>query len=86
MVEFGRTPLLSDDELQRMGYSVIIYPVTGLFAATQAMTIALQHLKETGETSSLLSQMTTFDQFAELMGLGVWKDLEARYHKDCEGG
>ena len=82
MVEFGRTPLLSADELKRMGYSVIIYPVTGLFSATQAMTTALQHLKDTGETSSFMSQMTTFEQFAELMGLGVWKSLEARYSKD----
>ncbi len=82
MVEFGRTPLLSVDELQRMGYSVIIYPVTGLFSATHAMTAALQHLKDAGENSSLLSQVTTFEQFAELMGLGDWKALEARYQKN----
>ncbi len=86
MVEFGRTPLLSVDELKRMGYSVIIYPVTGLFSATYAMTTALQHLKDTGEVSSLMPQMTTFKQFAELMGLGVWKDIEARYHQNNEAG
>jgi len=82
MVEFGRTPLLSVDELHSMGYSLIIYPVTGLFSATHAMTLALQHLKDAGENSSLLSQVTTFEQFAELMGLGDWKDLEAQYQKN----
>ncbi|NER48950.1 MAG: hypothetical protein F6J92_20075, partial [Symploca sp. SIO1A3] len=46
------------------------------------MTLALQHLKDAGENSSLLSQVTTFEQFAELMGLGDWKDLEAQYQKN----
>ncbi|MEY2736140.1 MAG: 2,3-dimethylmalate lyase, partial [Pseudomonadota bacterium] len=38
MVERGRTPVLSREELESIGYKLAIFPVTALLAAVQAMT------------------------------------------------
>ena len=37
MVEGGRTPILSREELERIGYKLAIYPVAGLLAAASAL-------------------------------------------------
>ena len=37
MVDGGRTPVLSRDELEQLGYKLAIFPVTALLPATQAM-------------------------------------------------
>ena len=35
MLEGGRTPLLEEQQLADMGFSLILYPLTGLFSAAQ---------------------------------------------------
>ena len=41
MTEFGKSPLLSLDELAEMGYAAVIYPVTLLRVAMKAVEAAL---------------------------------------------
>ncbi len=48
MIEGGRTPLLSPDELHDLGYDLIVSPLTGLLAATKAMQHAYATLHEHG--------------------------------------
>jgi 2-methylisocitrate lyase-like PEP mutase family enzyme len=40
MVEKGRTPVLTRDELAGIGYKIAIFPVTALLASVHAMTQA----------------------------------------------
>jgi len=46
MVEGGRTPVLSPQELQAIGYRLAIFPVSALLAAAQAMQATYAHLKD----------------------------------------
>ncbi|MGI9603877.1 MAG: isocitrate lyase/PEP mutase family protein [Acidimicrobiales bacterium] len=79
MVETGRTPLLSSDELHQMGFDLIVSPLTGLFAATQAMATAFEQLAATGTLRDHLDQLADFDDFADLVELDRHLDAAERY-------
>src|SRR5579883_153301 len=77
--ESGKTPPLSLQEIQALGFKLVIFPVSLLFAATHAMLQMLALLKQ-GETSTpYASQMVTFTQFTQLIGLPGIQALERRY-------
>src|SRR6266852_2191806 len=77
--ESSKTPFLSLDEVQSLGFKLVLFPVSLLFAATQAMLGLLEILKR-GETSiPFHSHMVTFAQFTDLIGLPEIQELERRY-------
>ena len=77
--ESGKTPLLSLDEIRTLGYKLVIFPVSLLFAATYAMLELLEVLKR-GETSSPFAEsMVTFSQFTQHVGLPEIQELERHY-------
>ena len=77
--ESGKTPLLPLDDIRALGFKLVIFPVSLLFAATHAMLQLLELLK-TGETPTGYSErMTTFAQFTTLVGLPDIQALERRY-------
>lgn len=79
MIEHGKTPLLSVDELQELGYNLVIYPLAALYMATQAVREAMAELKKTGTTAGLIDRMLAFHEFNELVGLKEFRALEAKY-------
>lgn len=50
MLEGGKTPILSQKDLAQMGFTLIAYPVSLLFANFSASQLMLQHLKSRGTT------------------------------------
>jgi len=55
MVEGGKTPFLPAPELEKLGFKLVAYPLSGLFAAIAATTECLTHLKRHGTQPELLS-------------------------------
>jgi methylisocitrate lyase len=79
MVEMGKTPFLSAEALEKIGYKIIIYPVSALFAATKAMMRLLQHLKKDGSTAGCLDDLVGFPEFNEIMGVREMRALEKKF-------
>jgi len=79
MVEGGKTPLASHEELQAFGFKLVAYPVTLLLASITAMKRALAVLKEKGTTRELLGEMTRFKELDELIGFPEVRAWEAKY-------
>ncbi len=79
MIEGGKTPLLSIDELEAMGFRFILYPLTVIFAAAYAMRDALTLLKSRNDTRSIMGRLVTFNEFNRLVGLDDMRSLEERY-------
>ncbi len=77
--ESGKTPLLSLDEIQALGYKLVIFPVSMLFAATYAMLGLLEVLKQGQTPTSFAEHMVTFSQFTDQIGLPEIQALERRY-------
>ena len=79
MVEGGRTPELTQAELQAIGYKMAIFPVTALLAATQAMKAVYEQLLQTGTSVPPRTALTPFSELTQLMGFeDVWA-FEKRY-------
>ncbi|MCI0526680.1 MAG: isocitrate lyase/phosphoenolpyruvate mutase family protein [Nitrospira sp.] len=79
MVEGGKTPLVSNEELHTFGFKLVAYPVTLLLASITAMKQVLAVLKEKGTTQSLVGKMTSFQELDELIGFPEVRAWEARY-------
>lgn len=78
MVNTGRTPMLPNDQLKKLGFSIAIYPSAGFLSAGQALHNAYTDLKNNG-TSTDAVPMYDFPEFNKLMGFeDVW-DFEAKY-------
>lgn len=79
MIEKGKTPYLTVKELEEMGYKVVTYPLTALYASTKAIFEVMKELKEKGSATGKLEQLITFNQFNELIGLKEMQELQDKY-------
>jgi 2,3-dimethylmalate lyase len=77
--EGGKTPAVGYERLSALGFSIVIFPLTLLFAATQAMRAALSRLKADGTPIELLPSLLPFDEFVSLIGLPEMRELELRF-------
>ncbi len=75
MTEFGKSPLLTLDDLAGMGYSAVLYPVTLQRVAMKAAEAALAVLATEGSQESLLDLMQTREELYDLLD---YQDFEER--------
>ena len=68
-VEFGKTPVMSADEIQSLGFSIVIYPVGTIFTAARAMQKMLAELKASRRTTEDTALMTTFAEYNAIVGI-----------------
>ena len=79
MVERGRTPVLSKQDLESIGYKLAIFPVTALLAAVAAMKNVYQQFQDQGSSSGGTTPLFDFSELTKLMGFeDVW-EFEKRY-------
>ena len=78
MVEYGKTPLLSAEELGDLGFSLVLFPGSLTRTVTKAAQDTLDELHRTGTTSGRLDTMATFDEVNRVVGLTEADDWERR--------
>src|SRR5262249_28531554 len=66
--EGGKTPPVSLERLRELGFRIVIFPISTLLVAAQAMTRALNAIKQHGTPMTVMAQMTPFKEFVESMG------------------
>lgn len=79
MVETGKTPLLTLNELAQLGFRLVISPLSLLLAATQSMTQAASQLATSGTMREHLDSVATFESFTDLVGLPEHQACEKRF-------
>ena len=79
MIEGGATPFTSAQALNKMGFKIILYPLSVLFANTFATMSILQELKKTGTTIKFRQKVVNFDQFNDLVELPKFRKMEKKY-------
>ena len=79
MVEGGRTPVMSQQELENLGYKIAIFPVTAMLAATQAMKTVYESFKQTGSSAGQSTPLMPFTELTKLMGFEEVWEFEKRY-------
>ncbi len=76
MTEFGRTPYLSADEFEALGYKMVIWPVSALRVAAKAMQTMYKHLADQGSLHQNLDQMMTRKQIYALIDYHGYEELD----------
>ncbi|MFL6390890.1 MAG: oxaloacetate decarboxylase [Nitrososphaeraceae archaeon] len=79
MIEEGLTPNLPAKDLLRMGYRIVVFPLSGLYAATFAIKEVFLELKNSGATQEGRKMMVTFKDFNKFVDLQRYAALEKRY-------
>jgi 2-methylisocitrate lyase-like PEP mutase family enzyme len=79
IVAGGLTPMLSLAELERMGYSLVLYANAALQASLAGMQNVLGHLKANGSLHGVQNQLATFTERQRLVQKPHFDALEKRY-------
>jgi 2-methylisocitrate lyase-like PEP mutase family enzyme len=69
MIEGGRTPVLSKEELSRLGFHLILYPLSALFASARSIEQMYQKLRADGTTAGEEHRLMAFPEFNDLIGV-----------------
>lgn len=67
MTEFGKSKLLNAQQLQNLGYNLVIYPVTSLRLAMKAVEQGFAEIKSKGSQESILEKMQHRKELYELV-------------------
>ena len=67
MTEFGRSPLLSVDELRDLGIRLVLYPLTAFRAMNFAAARAYATLRSAGTQSALLPSLQTREELYDVL-------------------
>jgi methylisocitrate lyase len=79
MIEGGKTPLLTSQELQQLGYKMVVYPLSGLFSAAAAIRETYRELLAQKTTAARQNTMVSFAEFEEIIGAHGYQDLERQF-------
>ena len=79
MIEGGKTPLLTAAELQEIGFTMVVYPLSGLFSAAKAIGETYRALHDTKTTASRRDAMVDFHEFEAIVDASGWRDTETRH-------
>lgn len=84
MTEFGKSPLLTTEELSDVGVNVVIYPVTMLRLAMGAVTDGLDAIARDGGQGAVVDKMQTRAQLYELLGYADYTAFDSDIYSFAE--
>ena len=79
MIEGGKTPLLTYQELQDLGYKMVVFPLSALLAAAKAIEDVLTELYAKKTTAAVAGRLTPFHEFEKIVGVPELRASEAKY-------
>jgi 2,3-dimethylmalate lyase len=69
MLSGGVTPILQVNELEQLGYKIVVCPIESLMVCARAMRDLCEAWKTTGRVDSLATQAMSFDEVKRLLGV-----------------
>ena len=77
MTEFGRTPFFTADEFEKMGYGIVIWPVSHMRVANKAMEDLYATIARDGSTEAMLPRMQTRAELYAHIDYHAYESLDA---------
>jgi methylisocitrate lyase len=77
MTEFGKSQLLDAATLQRLGFNMVIYPVTTLRLAMKAIENGLRQIAATGTQQGVVADMQTRQELYDLLRYEAYAKYDA---------
>jgi methylisocitrate lyase len=78
-IEGGRTPLITYAEAEALGFKYIALAITALSAAAKGMYDVMRRVREEGASNAYLDRLFTFQEFAQVVRLDRFRQMEDRY-------
>ncbi len=78
-LEGGRTPLISMKQAKKIGFKIILFPLTSLYSSTKAMFDSLSYLKKHQTSVGIEDQLITFDNFNKIVNHDDFIKLEKKF-------
>jgi len=78
----GKTPVLGQEELAKMGYGLVLYANVALQGAIAGMQAALKMLKAKGRVEEVSTMVASFAERQRLVQKPVFDELERKYAED----
>ena len=87
MTEFGKSPLLTVDELRQIGYKAVIFPVTAFRASLLTTEAVFSFIAKNGTQAGIIDRLMTRTDFYNLIGYDDYEDEDSnlaarKYRKD----
>jgi len=79
MTEFGRSPLMTLEELTAAQYAAVLMPVTTLRLAMRAVEMGLDRIVADGTQKELVDQMQTRQELYDLLGYSGYEQRDKSY-------
>ncbi|PJJ55601.1 isocitrate lyase/PEP mutase family protein [Compostimonas suwonensis] len=79
VVEGGKTPQLSAQEFEELGFRIALFANTALRTSMRAVSTAMAHLRREGSTSALADSMATWQERQTLVRLAELQQREDHY-------
>ncbi len=79
LVEGGKTPYLSKEELQAMGFSIVCYPGVCTLSVIHVLQMILAELKTVGDTQKYKDLIGTLKDHNALVNDAYYRELERKY-------
>jgi len=78
-IERGATPLVPFDRAEQLGFKIVLYPLTSLYAAAKGIRDSLEYLKKKRTSEGFQNNLIPFGDFNKLVGYDKFHDLEMKY-------
>lgn len=79
MTEFGKSPYLSAQDFDALGYKIVIFPMTTFRVMMKAVEEALTELKTTGTQAGFLDKMQTRQELYQLIDYAAYDTLDKQF-------
>lgn len=76
MLALGKTPILSTEELEQMGFKIVVAPIDSVLMTAHCMRELAEVFKRNGHTKSLEDKMVGFDEVKDILGLPHYLNLK----------
>jgi methylisocitrate lyase len=84
MTEFGKTPYISVKEFERLGYKVVIFPMTAFRASLRALEDTYADLRRLGTQRSRLGKMMTREEIYRLIDYYSYESFDSESAKAAD--
>ena len=82
-VETGKSPLFTAQELEQLGFKIVIYPASALLTVGKVVAALMGELKAKGTTAHQADNMITLQECFELMGLSEMLATDESYSAEA---
>jgi methylisocitrate lyase len=79
LIEGGKTPLLSYEEAEELGYKYVVPGLTTLFSAAKGMYEVMKRVRSEGVAMENKEKLFSFREFAEVVKLDEVFEMEKKY-------